>query len=69
MQARRGPFNPRPSIGKQSKLGLPQQGTVATRGEGLYEGLDWLANTLKDMQRRGQPTSVGQGSANPPRVK
>jgi len=20
---------------------------VATRGEGLYEGLDWLANTLK----------------------
>jgi len=36
-------------------LGLPQikrrewhvQSAVATRGEGLYEGLDWLANTLK----------------------
>lgn len=36
-------------------LGLPQlknrkwhvQSAVATQGEGLYEGLDWLANTLK----------------------
>lgn len=47
-------------------FGLPQmrgrrwhvQGTVATRGDGLYEGLDWLSNTLKDLQRQGVPTSV-----------
>lgn len=47
-------------------LGLPAlkgrkwhvQGSIAIRGEGLYEGLDWLANTLKGMQRTGQPTSV-----------
>eukprot|EP00894_Picocystis_sp_ML_P003694 jgi/Pico_ML_1/54211/g4617.t1 len=46
-------------------LGLPQmrtrrwhvQGTVATRGEGLYEGLDWLASTLKQMQRGSRPTT------------
>ena len=24
------------------------QGAVATRGEGLYEGLDWLAAVLRD---------------------
>jgi ADP-ribosylation factor 1/2 len=34
------------------------QSTIAIRGEGLYEGLDWLANTLKTMQRSGAPTSV-----------
>ncbi len=34
------------------------QSAVAIRGEGLYEGLDWLANTLKSMQRTGQATSV-----------
>jgi ADP-ribosylation factor protein 1 len=34
------------------------QSAIAIRGEGLYEGLDWLANTLKSMQRTGQPTSV-----------
>ncbi len=34
------------------------QGAVATRGEGLYEGLDWLAGVLKSMQRSGQITSV-----------
>jgi ADP-ribosylation factor protein 1 len=28
------------------------QSAVATRGEGLYEGLDWLANTLKAMKPR-----------------
>ncbi len=36
-------------------LGLPQlknrkwhvQSAIATQGEGLYEGLDWLATTLK----------------------
>eukprot|EP01023_Acetabularia_acetabulum_P068733 TRINITY_DN979_c0_g1_i1.p2 TRINITY_DN979_c0_g1~~TRINITY_DN979_c0_g1_i1.p2 ORF type:complete len:192 (-),score=31.85 TRINITY_DN979_c0_g1_i1:289-864(-) len=49
-------------------LGLPElrgrkwhvQGSIATRGEGLYEGLDWLSNTLKQMQRQGQATSVGR---------
>lgn len=48
-------------------LGLPElkgrkwhvQSAIAIRGEGLYEGLDWLANTLKTMQRSGAPTSVG----------
>ncbi|KAJ7289967.1 hypothetical protein O6H91_Y301500 [Diphasiastrum complanatum] len=35
------------------------QGTCATKGEGLYEGLDWLATTLKQMQSTGVPTSVG----------
>lgn len=57
-------------------LGLPQlkarkwhvQGTVATRGEGLYEGLDWLASTLKAMQRSGVATSVG-GASVPSSVK
>ncbi|KAK9907541.1 hypothetical protein WJX75_005611 [Coccomyxa subellipsoidea] len=34
------------------------QGAVAIRGEGLYEGLDWLSNTLVAMQRSGQITSV-----------
>lgn len=34
------------------------QSAIAIRGEGLYEGLDWLANTLKNMQRAGVPTSV-----------
>lgn len=38
------------------------QGTCAPRGEGLYEGLDWLASALKEMQAAGIPTSVG-GSA------
>jgi ADP-ribosylation factor protein 1 len=35
------------------------QGTIATRGDGLYEGLDWLSGTLKMMRRLGQNTSVG----------
>jgi len=35
------------------------QGTVATAGDGLYEGLDWLSNTLKAVQRSGGHTSVG----------
>lgn len=26
------------------------QGTCALKGDGLYEGLDWLASTLKDMK-------------------
>uniref|UniRef100_A0A1I8F6A3 ADP-ribosylglycohydrolase n=1 Tax=Macrostomum lignano TaxID=282301 RepID=A0A1I8F6A3_9PLAT len=27
------------------------QATCATNGEGLYEGLDWLSNTLKSKAR------------------
>jgi ADP-ribosylation factor 1/2 len=34
------------------------QGTIATRGDGLYEGLDWLSGTLKELQSRGVATSV-----------
>lgn len=34
------------------------QGSIAVKGDGLYEGLDWLAGTLKSMQRQGQTTSV-----------
>ncbi|KAI3428664.1 hypothetical protein D9Q98_007487 [Chlorella vulgaris] len=44
-------------------MGLPQmkgrkwhvQGAIATKGEGLYEGLDWLSNTLKQMNRGTTP--------------
>eukprot|EP00976_Prorocentrum_cordatum_P091006 1188354-Prorocentrum_minimum.AAC.4 len=36
------------------------QGTVATSGDGLYEGLDWLSATLKSIQRMGGHTSVGK---------
>ena len=36
------------------------QGTVATQGTGLYEGLDWLARTIKGLHRQGLHTSVGQ---------
>ena len=32
------------------------QGAIATRGEGLYEGLDWLSVTLKELNR-GQPVA------------
>lgn len=43
-------------------LGLPEmrhrkwhvQSAVAIRGEGLYEGLDWLASTLKS-SNKGRP--------------
>ena len=35
------------------------QSAVATQGLGLYEGLDWLSDTLKGMQARGVATSVG----------
>jgi len=38
------------------------QGTCATKGEGLYEGLDWLASTLKELQAAGIPTSVGHSA-------
>lgn len=35
------------------------QGAVATRGEGLYEGMDWLSATLKSLHRG---TPIGSGS-------
>ena len=35
------------------------QGTIATKGDGLYEGLDWLQRELMFMRRTGQHTSVG----------
>eukprot|EP00898_Chlorokybus_atmophyticus_P004062 jgi/Chlat1/4657/Chrsp3S00436 len=34
------------------------QGAVATQGEGLYEGLDWLASTLKSVLASGGSTAV-----------
>ena len=34
------------------------QSAVAIKGEGLYEGLDWLSNTLKGMQKSGIMSSV-----------
>ncbi|XP_048225993.1 ADP-ribosylation factor 1-like 2 isoform X1 [Ricinus communis] len=37
------------------------QGTCALRGDGLYEGLDWLASTLKEMRAAGY-SSVGTSS-------
>jgi Arf/Sar family protein len=33
------------------------QGAIATRGEGLYEGLDWLSTTLKQMNRGTAPVT------------
>ena len=42
------------------------QGTVATKGEGLYEGIDWLSTALKNMQRQGISTSVNNAPP-PPR--
>lgn len=38
------------------------QGTCALKGDGLYEGLDWLASTLKELQASGRSTSVGTSS-------
>ncbi|KAL0913529.1 hypothetical protein M5K25_016994 [Dendrobium thyrsiflorum] len=35
------------------------QGTCALKGDGLYEGLDWLASTLKELQATGRATSIG----------
>ena len=36
------------------------QGAVATRGEGLYEGMDWLSGVLKSLNR-GVPVSSSSG--------
>ncbi|KAG0472986.1 hypothetical protein HPP92_014843 [Vanilla planifolia] len=38
------------------------QGTCALKGDGLYEGLDWLASSLKELQAAGRPTSIGTSS-------
>ncbi|KAK1285306.1 ADP-ribosylation factor 1 [Acorus calamus] len=37
------------------------QGTCALKGDGLYEGLDWLASTLKELQASGH--SIGGSSS------
>lgn len=36
------------------------QGAIATRGEGLYEGLDWLSTTLKQMNRGTTASSTAK---------
>ncbi|CAJ2650847.1 unnamed protein product [Trifolium pratense] len=33
------------------------QGTCALKGDGLYEGLDWLSSTLKEREAAGSGTS------------
>ena len=30
------------------------QGTIATKGEGVYEGLDWLCKSLKDQHKKAK---------------
>jgi len=35
------------------------QGSCALKGDGLYEGLDWLASTLKELQASGRLPSGG----------
>ena len=37
------------------------QGTCALKGDGLYEGLDWLASTLKELKAAGY-SSIGTSS-------
>jgi len=44
------------SLGKGRKWHV--QGTVATVGDGLYEGLDWMSENFKSIQRSGGHTSV-----------
>ena len=36
------------------------QATCATSGDGLYEGLDWLANQLKNNKWRGDLKEIGK---------
>ncbi|CAG9460630.1 unnamed protein product [Pedinophyceae sp. YPF-701] len=56
-----------PPMGVCQALGLPElrgrvwhvQGSVAINGEGLYEGLDWMAGTMTKLRRAGVRTSVG----------
>ena len=46
-------------VGRIKRRKWHVQGAVATKGLGLYEGLDWLSSTLKSMQLSGKKTSVG----------
>jgi len=39
------------------------QGTCALKGDGLYEGLDWLATTLDEMRASGRITSTSSSSS------
>ncbi|WMV35571.1 hypothetical protein MTR67_028956 [Solanum verrucosum] len=34
------------------------QGACALKGDGLYEGLDWLSSTLKDLKAAGLPKNL-----------
>ena len=38
-------------IQQETQNNLILQATCATSGDGLYEGLDWLSNQLKNAQR------------------
>lgn len=38
------------------------QGTCALKGDGLYEGLDWLAGTLKELKAAGYSVTLGTSS-------
>jgi Arf/Sar family protein len=35
------------------------QGSCALKGDGLYEGLDWLSGTLKELEASGRLPSGG----------
>nr|ACR34237.1 unknown [Zea mays] len=39
------------------------QGTCALKGDGLYEGLDWLATTLDEMRASGRLTSASSSAS------
>lgn len=39
------------------------QGTCALKGDGLYEGLDWLATTLDEMRASGRITSASSSAS------
>lgn len=38
------------------------QGAISTRGEGLYEGLDWLSGVLKTLQVGSERDVKGDGA-------
>lgn len=41
------------------------QGTCALKGDGLYEGLDWLSSTLKEMKATGYSRQAPHPSGRP----
>lgn len=51
----RGVHSARVAVAHSDGCGGNLQGSIAIKGEGLYEGLDWLAAVLKSS---GAPTSV-----------